>query len=307
MPRAARKKSDESMYHIMCRSISEVNLFQCDEDKDYYLSLLKRYIKKYHCRIYAYCLMGNHVHIYIDPCGFDISSFMRSLNCAYVSYFNRKYKRRGPLFQGRFASKIVHNDTYSLTLSSYIHNNPKDMPGYENREEEYRYSSYGVYTGYRKDVDGIVDTDYILKLFAKDKRTAQQKYRLFTESMRDTGIIQEVDEEIMRAYTENEYRSEKSYIVRDRAPDKLRKKVGKSLGEPYPETVWRKYSRQASSFRAFVVYVMRILCGYSYKRICEYIGNMSLSGISRLSNEGFRLLNEHRLYRDAFNVLIQTG
>ena len=84
MPRAARKKSDESMYHIMCRSISEVNLFQCDEDKDYYLSLLKRYIKKYHCRIYAYCLMGNHVHIYIDPCGFDISSFMRSLNCAYV-------------------------------------------------------------------------------------------------------------------------------------------------------------------------------------------------------------------------------
>ena len=74
MPRTARKKSSECKYHIMSRSISEVDLFRCDEDKKYYLALLKRYIDKYHCKIFSYVLMDNHVHIFIDPCGFDISN-----------------------------------------------------------------------------------------------------------------------------------------------------------------------------------------------------------------------------------------
>ncbi|MDH7565318.1 MAG: transposase, partial [Clostridiales bacterium] len=138
MPRAARKKSGGSMYHVMSRSISEIDLFRCDEDKAYYLTLLKRYTEKYYCKIYAYCLMNSHVHLYINPCGFDISSFMLSLNTAYVTYYNRRYQRHGHLFQGRFASTIVDNDTYSLTLSAYIHNNAKDLPDYAGKEELYR-------------------------------------------------------------------------------------------------------------------------------------------------------------------------
>jgi putative transposase len=83
----------------------------------------------------------------------------------------------------------VDNDTYSLTLSAYIHNNAKDLPEHAGREELYRYSSYGIYTGSRKDTDGIVDTQYLLKLFSDDIKTAQQKYRTFVECMRETGIM----------------------------------------------------------------------------------------------------------------------
>ncbi|RCX06731.1 REP element-mobilizing transposase RayT [Anaerobacterium chartisolvens] len=307
MPRAARKKSDGSMYHVMSRSISEVELFRCDEDKAYYLALLKRYIDKYCCKIYAYCLMNNHVHLYINPCGFDISLFMLGLNTAYVTYYNRRYGRHGHLFQGRFASKIVDNDTYSLTLSAYIHNNTKDLPGYSGREELYPYSSYGIYTGRLKDMEGIVDTEFLLQLFSRDKKEARRKYWYFTESMRETGIMREVDEGIMKEYTENCYESGKKRIIRHESPEKLIEKLGELLGEALPQRLRTKFSRDTVEVRAFITYIMRALCGYTYARICRYVGNMSVSGISRLSNEGFRLLGRNVRYCEAFNSLIDIN
>lgn len=341
MPRRGREKSPECTYHVMSRSISELKLFQSDEDKDYYLGLLQRYKEKYHCSIYSYILMDTHVHIYINTCGADISSFMHSLNTAYVRYYNTKYARHGHLFGDRFASFIVNNNTYSITLSAYINNNAKDLPDYSGKEELYPYSSYGIYTGYREDHDEIVDTDYILKLFSSDKKVAREKYRAFTESMKDKDIIKEVDDNIIRSYTENEYRSEKSFIVRNENPDEILDKIQNILGEKLSgglstasasvseltegsstrlseglqvglsigiSTDLRlKYSREASKIRAFAAYTLRILCGYTYKQLCQYIGNMSLSGISRLVNEGFRLLKEQVVYRDAFNTLIQAS
>lgn len=343
MPRRGREKSPECMYHVMSRSISELNLYQSDEDKDYYLGLLQRYKEKYHCSIYSYILMDTHVHIYINTCGADISSFMHSLNTAYVRYYNTKYARHGHLFGDRFASFIVNNDTYSITLSAYINNNAKDLPDYSGKEELYPYSSYGIYTGYRDDPDEIVDTDYILKLFGEDKKAAREKYRAFTESMKGKDIIKEVDDNIIRAYTENEYRSEKNFIVRNENPDEILDKIQNILDEKLSgglstvststsvseltevsstrlsgelqlglsigisTNLRLKYSREASKIRAFVAYTLRILCGYTYKQLCQYIGNISLSGISRLVNEGFKLLKEQVVYRDAFNTLIQTS
>jgi REP element-mobilizing transposase RayT len=306
MPRAARIKSEDSMYHIMCRSISEINLFQSDEDKAYYLTLLKRYKEMHNCKIYAYCVMDNHVHFYINPCKFDISTFMRCVNSAYVSHFNKIYDRHGTLFQGRFASSIVDNDTYSLTLSAYIHNNAKDLPGYAGKEEFYQYSSYGIYTGYRKDIDGLLDTEFLLEIFSEDASAARNKFKAFTESMRDTGIMKEVDENIMRSYTENEYRSEKKQVIRYQKSDELLSKISEILGEKLSDRIRTKHSRETSKNRAFTVYAMRTLCGYTYKKICETIGNMSMSGISRLSTEGFKLLKREARYQNAFNSLIHA-
>jgi REP element-mobilizing transposase RayT len=305
MPRMKRKKYDGAVYHVMSRSISERNLFGCNEDKDYYLNLLKRYKDQYHCNIYAYILMDNHVHLFINPNGFDISKFMHSLNSAYVWYFNKRYPRHGPLFQGRFASRIVDNDTYALTLMAYIHNNAADLPGYAGSEETYRYSSYGIYTGDLEDDRHIVNTRFLLKIFSRNKDTARRKCHEFTRSMKGTGIMKEVDGSIIRAYTENEYRDEKKILLRDGKPDDIIRKIAGIPGTGTVENLRAKRIREASGTRAFVTYVLKVLCGYTYKMICEYIGNMSVSGISRLFREGFRLTNSNAMYRSAFNALIQ--
>ena len=170
MPRKARQKHELAIYHIMSRSSSEVLLFRENEDKDYYLTLLKRYADKYKASVYAYCLMDNHVHIHLDPKGYDVSKFMHSLNTAYVRYYNSKYNRHGHLFQERFQSRILDSDRYNLAVSAYVHNNPKDIPDYSGREEDYPYSSYGIYLGKRKDTYNIIDKSFIMELFhAKDE------------------------------------------------------------------------------------------------------------------------------------------
>jgi putative transposase len=307
MPRAARVKAGDAMYHIMVRSISETDLFRTDDDREEFLKRLKRYCEKYGCTIYAYCLMDTHAHFYIDPRGFDISLFMRSLNTSYAVYYNKTYHRRGPLLQGRFASVIVDSDAYAVTLTAYIHNNAKDLPGYAGREELYRYSSYGIYTGRRKDAYGLVDKDFILELFSSDGKRAVEKYRAFVEAMKGTGILKEVDDDIVRAYTENENKSWKSCIIRSDDPKGLIEKINEYLGDARPEDLRAKYSREAGEYRAFVTYVMRSVCGYKNREICEYIGNMSMSGISRLSNKGFRLAGRHERYREAFNSLFRAG
>ena len=215
----------------------------------------------------------------------------------------------GTCFKEGLGSTIVDNNTYSLTLSAYIHNNAKDLPGYAGKEEYYPYSSYGIYLGLIEDTYEIMDTEYILRLFSKNTDSSQQKYKSFVESMKDTGIMKEVDENIMVAYTENEYIDEKHYLVRDRSPDEIIEKIEETLGERLsgglPGGLRLKYSREASKIRAFATYAMRILCGYTYKDLCKFIGNMSISGISRLSNEGFKLVKEHTRYQNAFNYLIQ--
>ncbi|EYE87421.1 hypothetical protein Q428_13335, partial [Fervidicella metallireducens AeB] len=107
MPRLARQKKEDAIFHVMARSISEVDLFKDDEDKLNYLALVKKYQKTYEFRVYGYCLMDNHLHLIIDANGADISRIMHSINFSYAQYFNHRHKRHGHLFQDRFKSKMV--------------------------------------------------------------------------------------------------------------------------------------------------------------------------------------------------------
>lgn len=209
------------------------------------------------------------------------------------------------MFQGRFASNIVTTNAYSLTLSAYIHNNPKDIEGYNGNEEDYPYSSYSIYIGKRKDTAGIVDKGLLLGVFSKDKSQAAKKLYTFTKMMRGTGIMTEISDDIMNAYTENEYKNEKQHIKRDVNPDKVVKLVCEIEGEPSTESIRLKYSRNKSRIRALAVYALRLLCGYTFKKICHYIGDMSISGIVRLSNEGYRLFLNNYKYQTSFKLAAQ--
>jgi Transposase and inactivated derivatives len=291
----------------MSRSITEKDLFQNNEDKEHYLMLLLRYKKKYHYKIYSYCLMDNHVHLFINPEGFDISTIMQSLNTAYVRYFNKRYNRHGSLFQGRFASTVVNSDKYALALFAYIHNNPRDMTEFTGREEFYPYSSYGIYTGQLMDKLGIVDSEFMLMFFGSNYSVARHNCISFTRIMKNSENINKVDDDIIRAYTENEYKDEKKCVVRYNKPDELIKNIEVILNGTIVAPLRAKYMRRASETRAFTTYVMRALCGLSYRNICEFIGNISISGVTRLTNEGFNLVINQRKYHEAFNLLIKVA
>ncbi len=305
MPRKAREKHSGAIYHIMSRSESEFLLFRDNADKDCYLVLLKKNANKYKCSVYAYCLMDNHLHIHLDPKGYDISKFMHSINTSYVLYYNKKYKRHGHVFQERFQSRILDSDRYNLAVSAYIHNNPKDIEGYAGKEEEYKYSSYAIYLGLRKDEYKLIDMSFIQRLIGTDsKQRIAGKYYSFVAGQRGVESLKELKEDFIET-VENEYISGRKTIIREISPSKVISYISNKLKIPMKSIITSQRKQKLQEYRAFTAYVLRVLCGLGYKQICEMIYNITISGCSRLCNRGYELSNiEELIYAKIFDELV---
>lgn len=305
LPRKAREKHSGAIYHIMCRSISEILLFRDNEDKECYLKLLKRYSDKYRCGVYAYCLMDNHLHIHFDPKGYDISKFMHSINTSYVIYYNKKYQRHGHVLQERFQSRILDSDGYNLAVSAYIHNNPKDIAGYSGRVEEYEYSSYGIYMGIRKDRYKIIDKGFVQGLMGtKNKKNFARKYHGFVSSNKD---IESLDQcrDVGKEEEKNEYVGGRKVVIRELTPAKAIEYIAYRLKQPLDNIISAQGNKRHREIRAFVAYVLRVLCGLGYGQICENMYNITVSGCARLCDRGYELSNESKMeYADIFGELL---
>lgn len=300
MPRKAREKNPTAIYHIISRSISEVQLFREDSDKDFYLKLLKKYIQKYHCSLYAYCLMSNHVHLHLDPKGFDISTFMHGINTAYVLYFNKKYSRHGHVFQGRFQSRILSTESYNLAVSAYIHNNPYKIPEYWGKEETYKYSSYGIYIGTVKDEYKIIDKNFVQGLFqVRDPKTFSDKYHEFVSHRHDVSNLDELHMNIAPT-EENEYTSGRQVVMREMNTVKVISLIAEKLLTKNRDTAIAIAQQKLVQYRAFTAFVLRVLCGLRYREICNHLFNITISGCARLCDKGYDLLNSEKFYHELF-------
>lgn len=174
MPRTARKKSETGIYHVMLRGINRQVVFESDEDRTKFLHTLKCFKEANKYKIYAYCLMDNHVHLlikeYTEPIGLSIKRICGS----YVYWYNRRHDRIGHLFQERFKSEVVDNDKYFLTVLRYIHQNPVKS-GITDEIIDYRWSSYHDYFINTE----LVDKDFVFKLFSSNRPAAIEQFKRF--------------------------------------------------------------------------------------------------------------------------------
>ena len=164
MPRQARRKSESGVYHIMLRGINKQVIFEDEEDNFKFLETLKKYKAISGYKIFAYCLMSNHVHLLLKVEKEDIDLIIKRVASSYVYWYNWKYKRNGHLFQDRFKSEPVENDSYFLTVVRYIHQNPLKA-GVCKSIDGYNFSSYNEYV---KKAD-LVDTDFCLGIIDKEQ------------------------------------------------------------------------------------------------------------------------------------------
>lgn len=144
MARLARKKSESGIYHIMLRGINRQQIFEDDEDRQRFLETLENYRDLCGYKIYAYCLMGNHIHILLKEGKEDLTLVLKRIAGSYVYWYNWKYHRCGHLFQDRFKSEPVEDDGYFLTVLRYIHQNPVKARICK-KAEHYPYSSMREY------------------------------------------------------------------------------------------------------------------------------------------------------------------
>src|SRR3972149_1117232 len=124
-----------------------------------------RKFKTFHksLELLSYCLMPNHFHLLVKQVAkTSMESFIHSLLLRYSMYFNKKYDRVGPLFQGRFKGVLIDNDSYLLHLTRYIHLNPSEYV----KDLSAAYSSYAEYLGLRNTL--WVKTDFLFNFFNKN-------------------------------------------------------------------------------------------------------------------------------------------
>ncbi|HBN83418.1 MAG TPA: transposase [Clostridiales bacterium] len=306
LARSARKINPEATHHIMCRSISEINLFRDDEDKREYLIRMAKYKRKYQCSILAYCLMSTHVHIHFDPQGCDMSKFMQSLNLSYVLYYNRKYNRHGHLYQDRYKNVVIEDDRYNLAVSAYIHNNPKDISGYKDHVQDYPFSSYGIYTGQVKDEYHLIEPRYILSKFHQTPEAARKLYIEFVSNLGHAEIDQKLLERVDSFIHKEpyEYHSERYVYKRDIEPEAIIQAVAEKFDIPEQDLIKVKYDRSLSHIKAISVFLIRCLCNFSYKDISKVIGNLTLSQIAKLNNKGFKMMN-HPHCKDLLSAFLK--
>ena len=179
MPRKPRIEFSGAFYHVIVRGNQKQRVFKDATDFQKYLLTLTVYKNRSGCRIYAYVLMNNHVHLLIETADIPLSKAMQGVNQTYTMYFNRKYRTVGHLFQGRYKAILCDRDAYLLGLVKYIHQNPMRAK-IVDRLDAYSWSSHHAYTGKNNPLI-LVDTDQVLRLFSEKRSRARRKYREFME------------------------------------------------------------------------------------------------------------------------------
>lgn len=187
----------DSYYHVFNRGWNLTKIFLDKEDYSYFERILARHLspkpqrdakgREYHhffpiVQLNAYCLMGNHFHLLVyQHDEHAMSALMRSVLVAYTTYFNKKYKRRGPLFESTYKAVRIGNDIQFMHITRYIHLN-------HSKYKEWSHSSYADYmTEHSRE---FINTRPIIELFASRKQY-QEFMDDYEELQRERDMIKQ--------------------------------------------------------------------------------------------------------------------
>ena len=177
MTRPLRLEFPGALYHITSRGNRREDIYLADDDRKAYLSTLANVCERFNWIVHAYCLMGNHYHLLIETPDGNLSQGMRQLNGVYTQYFNRKHRRAGHLYQGRYKAIIVQKETYMLEVARYIVLNPVRACLVQTAND-WPWSSYLATAGFISPPHWL-NTEWIIAHFSKCKTTAIDHYMQF--------------------------------------------------------------------------------------------------------------------------------
>ena len=198
MPRGPREKSSTGIYHVMLRGINKQTIFEDDEDHEKFLQILRDCKTISEFELYAYCLMGNHVHLLLKEGKESVAQIFKRIGARYVFWYNWKYMRCGHLFQDRYKSEAVEDDPYFAVVLRYIHQNPKKA-GLCATLDEYKWSSYNDYIRKSEIIDyrftyGIVDENKFKKFMSEDNDDDCLEHADQRKRLSDDELLMEIKE-----------------------------------------------------------------------------------------------------------------
>ena len=180
MARPLRIEFENATYHVMSRGNRRDVIVRDDRDRGRWLEWLERVAVARQWRLMAYGLLDNHFHLFVRTPLANLSAGMQTLNGSYTSYYNRRHRLAGHLFQGRYKAHLVEDGRYADTLSRYIHLNPV-RAGACARPEQWPWSSCAGYYRAARARDWI-DYGSVLEPFGGPSPVGRRRYRRFVEA-----------------------------------------------------------------------------------------------------------------------------
>jgi len=200
-----KQLAEGGFYHAYNRGYNKQQIFFDKQDYNTFLYIFKKYLDpdfretKYlpsgeavqvrinkplydKIELHAYCLMPNHFHLLVKQISkYGMSRLVNVVSSQYSSYFNKKYRREGTIWQGTYKAVLVKSTEQYLHLSRYIHLNPIEIATKNHALKDYQYSSYPVFIG-TTDKPIWLKPDDIMYYFESDQNRSEKSYRLFVEN-----------------------------------------------------------------------------------------------------------------------------
>lgn len=278
MARPLRIEYPDAVYHVTSRGNDRRDIFKKPPDRERFLSTLQSVNDRYNWICHAYCLMDNHCHLLIETPDGNLSLGMRQLNGVYTQSFNRRYRKSGHVFQGRYKAVLIQKDSHLLEVARYIVLNPV-RAGLTDKPETWAWSSYRATAGDEKP-HPCLTVDWILSQFGMKKKTAMAKYRRFVQE----GIKQESVWKDLRGQSllgKDDFLVEFAEYLRDKEKIREIPKSQRLMNRPTiealltPEIIGHKKRRNKAIQEAVEKH------GYKQKEVADHLG-LHYTSVSRL-------------------------
>jgi putative transposase len=292
MARPLRIEFPGALYHVISRGNERKPIARDELDRQKRLEWLKRTVESYGWRLHAFVLMRNHEHLFLETPEPNVSAGMQYLNGSYTSYFNRRHRRCGHLFQGRFKGHLIEEQGYFLEVSRYIHLNPVRAKAV-TRPEEYPYSSYPGYVRVGRAVRWVTYTR-VLGEFGHSATQARRAYGRFVRSgvaepppspfagavgallVGSDGFIARM-RRLLRERSDDDALPQLTHLKPRPTVDEIAEVVAAHFG--HDRSLWQPGRRVDDASRAVAVYVARRRFGYSSKAVAACLGYRGHGGV----------------------------
>jgi len=248
--------------------------------------------------------MRNHWHLFLATPEPNLSRGMHDLNSGFATLYNRRYRRHGALFQGRFKAILVQEEGYGWSLSRYVHLNPV-RAGAVERPDQYRWSSYRHYLN-PKDAPSWLDWETVLHEIGGDATQSRRQYIRFVESGLSGSIESPLTGVIAGVLLGSEAWVDRMKLRVEAGPRQrgvpARRKLALRPGLEQVETAvcaaWGAETAELSTVRRHgndarmaAVYLARQCAGLPVTQLAEHFGSVSASAISKLLGQAAQRRN----------------
>jgi len=318
MGRPLRIEYPGAIYHITARGNERQSIAFDDRDRAKWLGLLKETVEACNWRMFAFALMDNHFHLFMQTSDGNLSSGMHAFNGSYAKYVNTRHARSGHLFQDRFKDVLIEEEGHWLEVSRYVHLNPV-RAGLVSKPEQWKWSSYPGYYWHARRLKWI-DYRAVLEEFGGENPSGRRAYRLFVAE----GLQKELDSPLSAALHglvlgSEEFLQHVKRILQARsadeevtALDQLQQRLRPSL-QQVVDTVaeqfgsdparWKTGGRCNDLGRAVAAYAARRLTGLPAQTIAEALGYRDTSSVSVACRRTRHAMKDHRVAKQVQQLM----